>query len=395
MNQNRTVVVRVEVAGSLLTWARQRSGIPDQDLARRFPQLREWESGAVAPTVRQLEKFAQATHTPVDYLRLPAIPEISVPLPDLRTRSEGSEDGAPPSANLLDTIAEAQQRQEWYRAYAKAAGEDPVVVAGSLRAGDPVAEAAAIMRTQLEFGLHQRGASREESLRRLAAQAEELGILVMISGVVGSNTHRVLDPAEFLGFALADSSAPTVFVNGRCPKPAQIFTLAHELAHIWLGQSALDNPAPGGTRTAVRYVGAERWCSEVAAEMLVPIAAIRRDYDASASLTKELDRLARKYRVSTLVVLRRLRDARYVPFEAFWDLYDREVVRARDLAAARPARSGGNFYNTQPARTSKRFARAIIASTLEGQTRHAEAFRLLGFKQASTLNELARHLGVA
>jgi len=382
-------VVRVEVPAALLAWARDRSGVSRDDLSRRFPRLADWENGTARPTLRQLEDFASTTRTPVGYFFLPGPPDITLPLPDFRTRRE--EAVRQPSPDLLDTLFLSEQRQEWYRDYARINNDGPVEFAGSITTAMGVTAAARVIREKLGFGVGERGSTWSESFRRLADRAEDLGILVMVNGVVGSNTHRQLDPGEFLGFALADEYAPAVFINGASTKAAQIFTLAHELVHIWLGQSALDDPDVAGLGP-VRGNEIEHWCDQVAAEILVPLDALVQQYRRSAELTGELDRLARSFKVSTLVILRRIRDAGHLDPEQYRGAYQAELARVRALTGEKGG--GGNFYSTQPVRTSKRFARAVIVSTLEGQTLYGDALQLLGFRKVSTFNELAHRLGV-
>jgi Zn-dependent peptidase ImmA (M78 family) len=225
-----------------------------------------------------------------------------------------------------------------------------------------------------------------DALRHFIEQADGLGILVMCNGVVHNNNYRHLDPQEFRGFAMADDLAPLVFINGADTKAAQMFTLAHELAHIWLGQSAVSDSQP----TAVPVQQVERWCNEVAAELLVPLDAMRQAYRPGGKLAEETSRLARRFKVSTLVILRRILDVGGLTQEEFWEAYHAEVARLRAI----PRGSGGNFYLTQAARVSKRFAAALVANTLEGQTRYNDAFRMLGFSKLSTFKELGRSLGV-
>ena len=251
-----------------------------------------------------------------------------------------------------------------------------------------VVEASARMSQALSFGPAERGSNWTEARSRLIDTADRIGVLVMVSGIVGSNTHRKLDPREFRGFALADELAPVIFINGVDTKAAQIFTLAHELVHIGLGDSGVDD-----VDMSVQVANeTERWCNEVAAEFLVPVASIRDFRVNRNNLTEQLSRLAREVKVSTLVVLRRLFDAGFFTLEQFRAAYAEELERVLTFMEARSG-SGGNFYNTQPLRVSRRFARAIIESTQEGQTLHRDAFKMLGFKRVSTFNELAAHLG--
>ena len=217
--------------------------------------------------------------------------------------------------------------------------------------------------------------------------ADALGVLVMVSGIVGSNTRRALDPTEFRGFALSDSLAPLIFINGADTKAAQMFTLAHELAHLWLGQSALSDSCPD----TLPDHEVEVWCNRVAAEMLVPLAVMREEYRKDEQLPDALARLARRFKVSTLVILRRIHDTGALTRHDFRKAYDAELERLQ----TQPRGSGGDFYRTQNARVGNRFARAVVVSTLEGGTSFTESFQLLGFRKIRTFDELARRLGVA
>jgi len=212
----------------------------------------------------------------------------------------------------------------------------------------------------------------------------------MVSGIVGGNTHRKLDTEEFRGFSLSDNFAPLVFVNAVDTKGAQIFTLAHELAHIWLGQSAVDRPEFGSDAEDL----SERWCNAVAAEFVVPGSALPPVVDES-NLASEVATLADYFRVSTLVIAKRLFDQNLLSWDAFRTYYVPEAERLRAVVAATRASGGGNYYNTQPYRVSRRFARALISDTFEGQTLHRDAYRLLGVRSAGTLEELGHRVGVA
>ncbi len=382
-----TASVRAAVSPRLLAWARERSGLGVDDLTHKFPKPAEWESGEWAPTLKQLEDFAQATHTPVGFLFLPEPPEEQVPIPDYRTIGDAGV--RRPSPDLLETIFACQQRQEWYRDFAQVTREDPVDFVGSLTTSVPVVEAAEQITATLQFDPGERGHTWSDALRTLVDHADELGVLVMVSGVVGANTHRKLDPDEFRGFSLVDRLAPLLFVNGADTKAAQIFTLAHELVHLFLGDTALDDADLAAAPTTNPV---ERWCNQVAAEVLVPLASLRDALPPDAPVTDELESLAGRFKVSTLVILRRVHDAGRLSWDEYQTAYRGELARVLEILGERSG-TGGNFFNTQPARVSKRFARAVIVSTLEGQTLHRDAFQMLGLKKLSTFEELVSRLG--
>jgi len=379
-------VIRVEIKPELLSWARERAGLEAADLTHRFPKLAAWEEGTARPTLKQVEDFAKATHTPVGFLFLADPPVEKIPIPDFRTiRNKAI---ARPSPDLLDMIYVCQQRQEWYRDFARSERISSLSFVGSASLQSSVESIAAIMRHALGFDVEQRRRmpTWTDALRLFIGQADEAGIMVMCSGVVLNNNYRPLDPEEFRGFALSDSLAPLVFINGADTRAAQMFTLAHELAHIWLGQSAVSD----AQASLVPDHQVERWCNNVAAELLVPLEILKQEYDGGLSLRSALDRLARLFKVSTLVILRRIHDAGGLTKEEFWREYDKELRRLLAISKG----SGGNFYLTQAARVSKRFARALVISTLEGQTLHRDAFRMLGFAKFDTFQKLGRSLGV-
>ncbi len=378
---------RVNLNPELLRWARKRARLSTEELFKRYPKLDAWEKGDLQPTLKQLEAFAKTTHAPIGYFFLSEPPIEELPIPDFRTMGSSGIRGFGP--NLLDMINLCLERQDWYREFAQTHREDRRSFVGSAKLQTETTRAANSIRHVLGFDPEERSklGSWEEALRLLISQTEDAGILVMCSGIVGNNTHRPLDPAEFRGFALADNLAPLIFINSKDTKAARMFTLAHEIAHLWLGQSALSSSQASSSHDH----RVERWCNQVAAEVLVPLAQLKAVGNPSgADLMGEVHRLARLFKVSTLVILRRFHDAGWISREQMWLEYEVELRRLRPVAGS----GGGSFFTTQPLRLSRRFATSVIVSTLSGQTLYSDAFHLLGIKKVSTLKDLGTTLGV-
>jgi Zn-dependent peptidase ImmA (M78 family) len=377
---------RVEIKPELIQWALHRSGKKVENLLVSFPKLPEWETGTSNPTLKQLENFALKTKTPIGFFFLAQPPIEKLPISDFRKPT--SSQGRPPSPDLLDTIYICQQRQEWYLDFARYSGLEPLPFVGKGKITDDIIETAAQIRQDFDINLDERKKSPtwESALRQFIIQADAQGILVMVNGVVGSNNHRKLDPQEFRGFTLYDQTAPLIFINGADTKSAQMFTLAHEIAHIWIGQTGLTD----AEASDISQDEVEAWCDKVAAELLVPLDSIKIEYKKESSLDMEIIRLSRRFKVSTLVIIRRIYDAGGISKERMWDLYHYEYER---LMRLKP-RGGGDFYLTETARVGRRFAQALVISTLEGQTLYRDAFHLLGFSKLETFKNLGERVGV-
>lgn len=313
------MVERVSVDPKMLLWALKRVEKERGERAKsRFPKIGEWTNGDLSPTWKQLEDFAKFVYLPVGYLLLSEPPDEKIPITDFRTLA-GKGIGKP-SPNLLDIIYICQQRQYWYQEFAQDHGYMELDFVNTAALSTPPEEAARSIRDTIAFNLEEqkRCETREKALRLFINQADKSGILVMAGGRVMSNGHRFLDPEEFRGFALADRFAPLVFINGKDSKAAQMFTLAHELAHIWLGSSGLSNTEATPLNNSKKE---EIWCNRVAAELLVPLIHFKERLRKNESIDGALRRLSREFKVSTLVILRRMLDADWLNranFEQHW-----------------------------------------------------------------------------
>lgn len=385
----------IDIKPPVLQWAQQRSGRANTEMRDKFADWDQWLDQVAQPTYAQLEKISAYTRIPIGYFFLPEPPLEELPIPDFRVGRDGR---LPASDALLDTIYLNQRRQAWYEEYLTELGDpDPITFVGSARTGS-VEQAAALITDALGYSVGKRAelGTTHEARNYLISRFEELGGLVVINSMVENNTHRPLDLEEFRGFTLHSTIAPLVFINGKDTKNGQIFSLLHEFAHIWRGDSGV---SAGGQPLRGRVNHVERWCDAVAAEIAVPAADLRDNFETRRELTTELDRLAGRYHCSTLVILLRLRDTRLIATGGdageFDDLYTREVDRLIGIIEQLPQESGGNFYNNQPFRVGRTLSEAIIHDVKIGNTSMTEALRLLAFRRTPMFDTYAQRLGAA
>lgn len=377
-------MTKVDVRPDVLKWAAVRSG-KSEYIQNDFPQWEKWIKNEKQPTFKQLEKLSKATSTPLGYFFLDQPPVEELPIPHYRTIND--QDKPAPSPDLLETVQTIERRQEWMREYLLNQGYEPLSFVGRRKVSDdPHLVATEIRR---ELGLQNGWAATcrtwQDALRMLLQKIEAIRVMVVVNGIVGNNTHRKLDVDEFRGFVLADEYAPFVFVNGSDGKAAQMFTLAHELAHIWYGHSA----AFDLQKLHPAQHDIERVCNLTAAEFLIPKTELQELWPSLKNEPERYQKIARQFKVSELVATRRALDLGFISKQEFFEFYqdrmNREVqTDQRD--------SGGNFYATQAFRVGRRFGEAVIRATLEGKLLYSEAYRLTGLK-GKTFSEFAERLG--
>lgn len=381
--------MNVKLEPKVLQWARIRAGLDAGALAKKIhikvEKVEAWEkSGELR--FAQARKLASITHTPEGFLFLPEPPDDRLPIPDFRTV-----DGGPVrrlSPDLLETVQAMQLRQAWMRDFLIEEGEVKLQFVSSWNMEDKPEDVAGDIRKTLGFadGWANEEGTWTEALQHLREKIEETGILIVVNGVVGNNVYRKLDPDEFRGFTLCDAHAPLVFINGSDFKGAQMFTFAHELAHVWIGKEGVSNAKVAQPSTS----GVEGFCDKVAAEFLVPARELEECWREAQRYKEPYQYLARRFKVSAIVVARRALDLELASTDDFLSFYQAYVNDERRKKTKRS--SGGDFWNNQNVRVGFRFGAAVVRAAKEGRLLYRDAYQLTGLS-GTTFDRFAERLG--
>ena len=204
---------------------------------------------------------------------------------------------------------------------------------------------------------------------------------------MGNNTRRKLNPNEFQGFVLADEYAPLVFVNVADFKAVQMFTLAHELAHLFIAKSGVSNFQefqPNSDDT-------EQFCDKAAAEFLVPEDELRA-FCPRAGTNNPYQAIAGRFKVSSVVAARRALDLKLIGTDTFRNFY-KENANERDSNPQSETESG-HFWNTLKWRIGPRLAAAIVRAVREERLLYREAYNLTGLSGV-TFENIAEKMGIS
>ena len=385
-------MAKAQINSYMLEWALNRSKADVEHVASKLnvpaERVRNWLAGEDNPTFNQASRFADILHVPFGYLYLKRSPKEKIPIPEFRRLPNV---GANISSDILDLLSDIEFKRDWYREYRTEAGYLPLHFVGRFSLGDKTEIIASDIRNEMSDGRNDffsRRIQHTNFLGRLVRACEAIGIWIMRSGVIASNSHRAIPISQLRGFAIADKTIPLIFLNGADAKAAQIFTLAHELAHIWIGSSSIEAGDIGNV-PKIRDGAVEKKCNEIGAEFLVPRAEFETRWSVDVDLSEQASEVAHYFSVSRVVVVRRAMELGMITQGDFSRFYALERRRwAEDSSAGT---SGGSFYNNIPSRNGRAFTNAVLREASTGRILFRDAGALLGV-QPSKVREFQHRL---
>lgn len=371
----------VNINANMLTWAIARAGYDLREFIHKVPHIIEWVDGDKKPTIKQLEDFSKKVYLPFGYFFLPEPPIEKLPIPFFRTNNTQA---TQVSINVYDTILLLKQRQDWLSDYLKNSEFDTLSFVGKYKHNNNVQEIVADLRSTL--GLSENWASKfktwQDALDSLIQHVENIGIIAMFNGIVENNTHRPINVEECRGFVLVDELAPFMFINNSDGKAAQMFTIVHELAHIWTGRSAgfdFRKLEPANDPM-------ERLCDKVAAEFLVPEMVFNDIWNANPNIKDT----ARCFKVSEIVIARRALDLNKITKAEFLNFYDDYVNR--EFIKKETQSLGGDFYVTTRKRLGLAFSAHINNAVKSGRLLYRDAYKLTSLKGDTFQTYFSKHI---
>ncbi|WP_066646338.1 ImmA/IrrE family metallo-endopeptidase [Christensenella timonensis] len=373
--------INVPVNPKVLQWAINKANLDFDDVLYTFPKLNKWLEGISQPTIKQIEKLSMKTHIPFGYFFLKTPPEEKIELLEYRTIQNDIVNQ--PSRELVDTIYDMERRQEWMKEYLIQQDESPLSFVHSVYPDDSVLSIVEKIRKDINIKKewYVDFKTTHDSFVYLRRKVEAAGIMIMMNGVVGNNTHRKLDVSEFRAFVIVDKYAPLIFINAGDAWSGRIFSLCHELAHIWFGISELYNET---YKSEANYANPiEIKCNAVAAELLVPrdVFDIQWNQSNISDVSEKIKDLAKYFNVSNLVIAKKAFDTKKVAISIYNEIYEETMDNVKEKN--QKGNGGGDYFKTAKSRMDFRFFKAISDSVNNGTLLYTDAYKLTGLSRNS------------
>lgn len=369
------MITRVNVRPEVMKWAIRESQIEEYILIDKFPLLEDWIKELSNPTFKQLRDFCDFIKIPFGFIFLKTPPKEEQFKVEFRTLS--SKLNYSYSHNLKTVILEMDYKKSWMSEVRKDEGHNKVKWNTILDSSqDTISIPEKLMKLlglQDLWQTNKRNAY--DCFNYLREKIEGLGILVMMSGIVGNDTNRTLSVSEFRAFALKDDYTPLIFINRNDTDNGLLFSIIHELLHILTSKE--DDVFVG----IEEHSGLEKRINEATADFLLSDDQLLREFDKGNEHYNEIKRISEKYKVSTMVTAIKafrlgiidedLKDEIIEETKRFYNIHK----KSREVKS-----KGGNFYPTTASRMSKSYYNTVINHVEGGKIPYTQAYRLLGLK---------------
>lgn len=357
---------KANITPNVLRWARESARMPLEIAVGKIPRLtveklKEWEDGTSQPTIRQAQTLAKAYKRPFALFFLPEIPRDFLPLQDFRIKGAKAL-----TTSSIFIIREIQQKQAWLSDVYNENNEPKLPFVGRFSISDsPLQVANDILNT---LGINPSDYKTENPIREWINAAESNGIFISRSSFIHSRLK--LDSEELQGFVISDRYAPFVFVNSDDWNAPQLFTLVHEIAHIWIAETGISNYIEHEFIDKENFHPVEIFCNEVAANALIPSEIILNINPTIYQNVKDVYKIARALGVSSFafiiralrlnlisnMVYQKLKREAEIDYLAFLKREEEKKVRQKE----RDKPSGPNYFFLQLNRNSRLFTQTVL-----------------------------------
>ena len=369
--------VKALITPEVLKWARERRIKLEIDYAAEKlkidqERLKAWENGTEQPSIAQLKKIAKLykTHISIFYLAEP--PTDFQPLTDYRVLPEQLATDKEQVYRLNANIIEAFERRETLIELYELLAESPPDIILSIDRREGPKQAAEKITKFLEFNRAQlqRANDPYAALKFWKQTVEAKGILVCQTSV---NTHLAVELETVRGFCIAQRPFPVIVVNPKDSPYGRIFTLIHELVHITLGESVIQNAGFEAVNSA-DIDPIEVFCNQVAAEVLVPENELLEIVNLE-TLQEDLPKTSKFFRVSPEVIMRRLLTLGKISQRNYHTYRNRQLAKYKEASAST---GGAAPYHNRLLNTSgEYFARTAFIAYYEQKITRAELASVL------------------
>ena len=374
---------RAFITSKVFKWARESAKMSEEIAASKIAvsieKLQEWEKGDSYPTIRQAQTLAKAYKRPFALFFLPDIPSDFQPLQDFRKK--GAKEL---STSSIFIIREIQQKQAWISETNEENGEDKVSIVGRYSINDsPVLVAKDMLET---LSINPLSYTTNNPILEWIDKVESKGVFISRTSFIHSRLK--LDSTELQGFAIADEYAPFVFINSDDWNAPQLFTLVHELAHIWIAETGISNDVEPTIKNVRDYNPIELFCNEVAANALMPSDYVLNLESHVFDNSSEVFKMAKNIGVSSFALLVRALNLKVITLnnynrlkaQADQDYKDFLFREEEKKKKAKEKKGGPNYFLLQLNRNSRLFTQTVLDAFRGGIIEPTQASRLLNVK---------------